>query len=90
MINEVCADAALGRHEARRDRELRTLQSQLYEVCRRSGVSDSFCSSLMMSPVGVAPPPPTFKPHFKGGVEEDRVQSSVRRNDVLVVPARVP
>nr|AHC69642.1 ORF-141 protein [Lymantria dispar multiple nucleopolyhedrovirus]QPD01935.1 hypothetical protein [Lymantria dispar multiple nucleopolyhedrovirus]QPD02109.1 hypothetical protein [Lymantria dispar multiple nucleopolyhedrovirus] len=89
MINEVCADAALGRHEARRDRELRTLQSQLYEVCRRSGVSDSFCSSLMMSPVGVASLP-TSKPYFKGGVEEDRVQSSVRRNDVLVVPARAP
>lgn len=88
MINEVCADAALGRYEARRDRELRTLQSQLYEVCRRSGVADSFCSSLMMSPVGVGGA--TSKPYFKGGVEEDRVQSSLRRNDVLVVPARVP
>jgi hypothetical protein len=42
----------------------------------------------MMSPVGVGGA--TSKPYFKGGVEEDRVQSSLRRNDVLVVPARVP
>ncbi|UOQ18906.1 9.7 kDa [Olene mendosa nucleopolyhedrovirus] len=86
MINELCADAALGRHEARRDRELRTLQSQLYEVCRRSGVSDSFCSSLMINPV--SGDRGTSKSHFKDCVDADRVQSSTRRNDVLVVPAR--
>ncbi|ADD73828.1 9.7 kDa protein [Lymantria xylina nucleopolyhedrovirus] len=86
MINELCADAALGRHEARRDRELRTLQSQLYEVCRRSGVSDSFCSSLMTTPVGGGHGAP--KSHFKDCVDANCVQSSMRRNDVLVVPAR--